>query len=132
MKKMFTIAVPFVLMLMVLWYYYANGESVGGSVLLPPEEYAIAIDGDKTAVLIDVRTPEEYANGHIEGARLLNVSEEDVFASAVDLLDTDSIYYIYCRSGRRSQKAACIMHQRGLKVVDLQGGYNAWVEYKNR
>ncbi len=109
-----------------------SSTEVVGSIVLPVQEYAKAIDGDTTAVLIDVRTPEEYAQGHIDGALLMNVREEDAFARGVDTLTADRTYYIYCRSGRRSQKAAGIMSERGLKVVDLQGGYNAWVEVKGK
>ncbi len=107
--------------------------SAAGYVVWPVQEYAKAIGGaDTTAVLIDVRTPEEYAQGHIKGARLLNVNEEQAFVTAVDSLDARYTYYIYCRSGRRSQRAGNIMQERGLKVVDLQGGYNAWVEEKGK
>ena len=90
------------------------------------EEYAQNLNTDTTAYLIDVRTPEEYAEGHIEGAVLMNVMDEQAFLAGIDTLDASHTYYIYCRSGRRSQKASGLMSERGLKVVDLQGGYNAW------
>lgn len=98
------------------------------SKVLTAEEYAMAISTDTTAVVLDVRTPEEYALGHISGARLMNVGEEEEFVNSADTLDTSRTYYIYCRSGRRSRKAAILMLERGLRVVDLKGGYNAWVE----
>ena len=100
----------------------------GASTILPVDPYAQAIQSDPTACLIDVRTPEEYAEGHIDGAKLLNVMDSTAFAVSVDRLSPDSTYYIYCRSGRRSQKAAALMVKRGLKVVDLKGGFNAWKE----
>lgn len=107
----------------------ACGSGTGnGSKVLPAEEYARAIATDSTAVIIDVRTPEEYAQGHLDGALLMNVSEEDAFTEAADTLDKSHTYYIYCRSGRRSSKAAIMLLERGLTVVDLKGGYNAWTE----
>ena len=105
------------------------GKTVKSSItFLSVEEYAEALKSDTTACLIDVRTPEEYNAGHIDGARLLNVMDEETFLAGIDSLLPEHTYYIYCRSGRRSQNAAMHMTQRGLKVVDLQGGYNAWKE----
>ena len=93
------------------------------------KEYAAAISADTTGVLIDVRTPEEYAEGHLAGARLLNVLDKPAFEEAVKMLKAGPTYYIYCRSGRRSRKAAVILTSKGFKVCDMQGGYNAWKEF---
>lgn len=98
------------------------------SKVLPVKEYAQALTTDTTAFLMDVRTPEEYVAGHIDGAVLYNVMDEENFIAGIDTLTKEHTYYIYCRSGRRSQKAARLMLERGLNVVDLQGGYNAWKE----
>lgn len=125
MKKMYALALYGIMLFMTI--SCGNGSSTGSKVLTA-EEYAMAIGTDTTAVVIDVRTPEEYAQGHIDGASLMNVSEEDAFVDSVDALDTSHTYYIYCRSGRRSRKAAILMLERGLRVVDLKGGYNAWLE----
>jgi rhodanese-related sulfurtransferase len=76
--------------------------------------------------LVDVRTPEEYADGHIENSQLINVKSDD-FQEKIQDLDKDQPVYIYCRSGNRSQKAAKIMTELGFKeIVDLKGGYKAW------
>lgn len=69
-----------------------------------------------TNVLIDVRTPEEYAEGHVKGAINLNVSEED-FAKKVSELDSTKNYYIYCRSGVRAKSAEAIMLENNLKKI---------------
>ena len=117
--------IPFLLLLLLPSCGGENKTSSGRTVL-PVEEYAQNLNTDTTAYLIDVRTPEEYADGHIEGAVLMNVMDEQAFLAGIDTLDASHTYYIYCRSGRRSQKASGFMGERGLKVVDLQGGYNAW------
>ena len=124
-KRLFYIALCFIL-------FSCVGKTVKSTItFLSPEEYAKALGEDSTAFLIDVRTPEEYAEGHIEGAILMNVMDEEKFACGIDSLSSEYTYYIYCRSGRRSQKASNLMTERGLKVVDLQGGYNAWKENYN-
>lgn len=104
----------------------AASENKSNDTILPIEEYAKAIKTDTTAFIIDVRTPEEYAEGHIDGAVLMNVMDDEAFVVGVDTLSKEHTYYIYCRSGRRSRKATGQMIAKGLTVVDLQGGYNAW------
>ena len=123
--------IPFLLLLLLP---SCSGESrtPDKSIVLPVEEYTQNLNSDTTAYLIDVRTPEEYNEGHIEGAVLMNVMDEQAFLAGIDTLDTSHTYYIYCRSGRRSQKASGLMSDCGLKVVDLQGGYNAWQEAEKK
>ncbi len=69
-----------------------------------------------TNVLIDVRTPEEYAEGHVPGAINLNV-KDDNFAKKVSELDSTKNYYIYCRSGVRAKSAEAIMLENNLKKI---------------
>jgi phage shock protein E len=69
-------------------------------------------------VLIDVRTPAEFAEGHLEGA--INIPVElPTFAAQVAELDPDLEYLVYCRSGRRSAVAIEIMDTLDLRTVDL-------------
>lgn len=67
-------------------------------------------------VLIDVRTSEEYAEGHVPGAINLNV-KDDNFGKKVSELDSTKNYYIYCRSGVRAKSAEAIMLENNLKKV---------------
>ena len=69
------------------------------------------------AVVLDVRSPEEFAAGHVAGATNLNFESAD-FASAVADLDKGDTYVVYCRSGRRSALAAAQMSEAGLTVLD--------------
>lgn len=72
--------------------------------------------------VIDVRTPEEYAEGHIEGAQLVDFYS-DTFAEQIASLDPDDEYLVYCRSGNRSGQTIELMRQNGIEQVwDLQGG----------
>lgn len=78
--------------------------------------------------LLDVRTPQEYADGHIEGALNINVQNDDFQQLAEKELSKDSTVLVYCRSGRRSLDAAEILTKLGYKVVNLKGGIIEWKE----
>ncbi|MGA1439089.1 MAG: rhodanese-like domain-containing protein [Ilumatobacteraceae bacterium] len=72
--------------------------------------------------VIDVRTPEEYAEGHVEGAELIDFYEP-TFAERIAALDRDRDYIVYCRSGNRSGQAVELMEQLGFgRVWELEGG----------
>lgn len=80
-------------------------------------EPEVAVPDD--AIVLDVRTPEEYAEGHLEGAQLLDLNSGDLQA-AIPELDPDAEYYVYCRSGNRSGQATALLEQVGFThVIDL-------------
>ncbi len=75
-------------------------------------------------VFIDVRTPEEYAAGHIPGAKLIPLDEIE---KRISEIPRDKQVYLYCRSGRRSAKAAEILAKHGFaNIENVQGGFLAW------
>ena len=78
--------------------------------------------------LLDVRTPQEYAEGHIDGALNINVQSDDFQQIAEKELAKDSTILVYCRSGRRSMDAAEILTRLGYKVINLKGGIIEWKE----
>jgi rhodanese-related sulfurtransferase len=79
-------------------------------------------------VLIDIRTPEEFNEGHIENAINIDFYAND-FSNQIDSLDKEKTYYIYCRSGRRSGLALKEFEKLGFKeVYDLRNGINSWKE----
>ena len=98
----------------------------GGSGQLAPEAFGEAVCTDSTAVVIDVRRPEEYEQGHLHGARLIDWSQAQRFDSAVSRLPRSATYYIYCQRGGRSARAAALMRRKGLTVVEMEGGSEAW------
>ena len=76
--------------------------------------------------IIDVRTPEEFAEGHIEGAVNYNVEGPD-FATQIGGLDPAGTYAVYCRSGNRSQAAVAAMAQAGIPgIYELESGIVGW------
>ena len=79
-------------------------------------------------VLLDVRTPEETAEGMIEGAGQLDFEAAN-FEAEVAKLDKSKTYLIYCRSGNRSGQACKLMAEKGFKnLYNLKGGYIAWTK----
>ncbi|WP_297081371.1 rhodanese-like domain-containing protein [uncultured Demequina sp.] len=76
--------------------------------------------------IIDVRTPEEFAQGHLPGAVNINLQHAG-FAEAIGELDADASYAVYCRSGNRSRGAIEVMTAAGIDAtVGLEGGIGAW------
>lgn len=71
-------------------------------------------------VVIDVRTPDEYAAGHLEGARLLDFNGGE-FENALPGLDPGAEYLVYCRSGNRSGQATALMEKAGIADVTNLG-----------
>ena len=83
---------------------------------------------DTAVVLLDVRTPEEYAAGHIEGALNIDVKDSLFISNVQAQIAQGSKVAVYCRSGRRSLIAAGQMVEKGYDVVNLEGGFLAWEE----
>lgn len=71
--------------------------------------------------LIDVRTPEEFADGHLTGATNIDFTAPD-FAERIGRLDKDAEYTLYCRSGRRAGEALELMKDAGFTKVTNAGG----------
>jgi phage shock protein E len=77
-------------------------------------------------VILDVRTPEEFNEGHIEGAVMIDFYRDD-FSTQLAELDPDVPYVLYCRSGNRSGQTTAIMEELGFQSVqDVDGGSLAW------
>ena len=78
-------------------------------------------------VVLDVRTPEEIANGHLANASTINFYDDD-FQKKAGMIRKDQPLFVYCAAGSRSAKAAEQMSQMGFtKIYNLQGGYNGWM-----
>jgi rhodanese-related sulfurtransferase len=78
------------------------------------------------AQLIDVRTPREFSNGFIEGAKNIDYNG-DSFEKQMKKLDKTKPVLVYCAAGGRSENAAELLQEWGFKeVYDLEGGYNGW------
>lgn len=88
-------------------------------------EFAAALKRPGTTI-VDVRTPAEFAQGHLPGAVNLDVSSPE-FATRLATLDPRAPYAVYCQSGNRSGVALTTMAQQGFtSTYHLQGGIGAW------
>ena len=85
---------------------------------------------DSCVVILDVRTAAEYAEGHIQGAVLIDQGQSDFMEKAKAALPTDKTIAVYCRSGRRSANACGKLADVGYKCVNLKGGIIAWMDEK--
>ncbi|MGE4132848.1 MAG: rhodanese-like domain-containing protein [Bdellovibrionales bacterium] len=77
----------------------------------------------RSVVILDVRTPAEFNEGHLQGARQLDFFDVD-FRTRLAKLDKDVEYKIYCKSGGRARKASRLMSEMGFKHVESLGGLN--------
>jgi rhodanese-related sulfurtransferase len=80
--------------------------------------------GYRKAQLIDVREPNEFANGHILGARNIPLTQ---LKARLKEVRPDKPVYLYCQSGSRSGRAAQLLHKKGYKDLShLEGGFKKW------
>ncbi len=97
---------------------------------LPPQAFLQKIHSVESPIIVDVRTPEEFALGHIENAVNICFLAYD-FWDHIEALSPDKNIFVYCRTGRRSIRACTLMRNGGFdnnKVFNLEGGYPTWKE----
>lgn len=82
--------------------------------------------GSPDLIILDVRTEEEYSDGHIANSTNINY-KSDSFKDAIGRLDKSKTYIVYCRSGRRSTEAVKIMEVMGfMDIYNMKGGIVGW------
>jgi rhodanese-related sulfurtransferase len=108
-----------------------NEKNDSGTIteLLEPKEFLTKFKATKDAQLLDVRTPEEVAEGALEGAQNINFYDTD-FKDKLSKLDKNKPVFVYCRSGGRSGKCAQMCKDMGFKeIYDMKGG---WQNYSSQ
>jgi len=119
---------PIVLALMIVWLGSALPASAGLHELNAAEAQAMIQDrhDDPDFVILDIRTPAEYRQGHIDGALSIDYYNPR-FKADLDLLDRTKTYLVYCRSGNRSGKAMKLFAEMGFtSVYHLSHGILEW------
>ncbi|MCI5083571.1 MAG: rhodanese-like domain-containing protein [Saprospiraceae bacterium] len=107
-------------------------EKMMVSEVVPTERFAELMDTIPEYQLIDVRTPQEFEDGHLDGAVNIDYYSSD-FAEQLSTLKRDVPVLVYCRSGGRSAKASAMMRELDFETVyDMQGGFMAWTRKMNR
>jgi len=120
----------FAILLLLATMSCATTQSQPGATadiqVLTPTEYQAQQPTSK-AVLLDVRTPEEYATGHLENAKNVDY-RGGAFADEMKNWNKNKVYYLYCASGNRSGKAAELLKEAGFKHIYNIGGFPALQE----
>ncbi len=96
----------------------------------PSEAYQLIQQrqGDPDFVILDIRTPQEFLAGHIQGAVNVDFYAPD-FKQQLDQLPKDKVYFVYCNSGNRSGQAMPMFRELGFtEVYELKGGIQAWYQ----
>jgi rhodanese-related sulfurtransferase len=94
---------------------------------LTQHEWTSNLNADKNAIILDVRTPEEVAQGIIPSAIAIDIYKGQEFIDDIEKLDKSKSYYVYCKSGGRSGQACGVMNQLGFKnAYNLIGGFTDW------
>lgn len=119
------IAVSVVLMLISLLVGCTDGNNKNVYEQITPDEAKALMDSEDGYIILDVRTPEEFAAGHIAGAILIPDYEIGEKAESI-LTDKEQLILVYCRSGRRSKNAANELATLGYTNIKEFGGINDW------
>ena len=117
MKKFFALIASVLLL--------AGCSSSTGAINLGVSEFSTKV-AEAGVITLDVRTPIEFAEGHIEGARLMDFQSGN-FENEIAALDKNATYAVYCRSGNRSGQAVKVMQDAGFtNVFNMNGGVIEW------
>ena len=104
----------------------APSDASGVRLVSAVEGAEIQANPPADLVILDVRTADEFAEGHLDGAIMIDFYADD-FADQLAGLDPDVPYLLYCRSGNRSGQTATMMQDLGFTdVADVDGGIGAW------
>lgn len=92
---------------------------------ITPQEIAVKLKRGEQLNLLDVREPEEWADGHVAGAKHIPLGQ---LSQRHDELKQGEELIVICRSGNRSGLACELLAERGFDVVNMTGGLNAWTD----
>ncbi|WP_323789439.1 rhodanese-like domain-containing protein [Psychroserpens sp.] len=94
---------------------------------LTQHEWISKLKADNNAIVLDVRTPEEVAQGIIPNALHIDIFKGQGFLDEVQQLDRTKTYFVYCKAGGRSGQACAVMNQLGFnQTYNLLGGFSEW------
>jgi len=105
-----------------------KSNSEGKAVNVEVAEFKKLVEANPEGQIIDVRTPGEYAEGNLNGSKMMDINGKD-FKDQLETLDKKAPVYVYCRSGGRSGRAMQMMSDMGFtEVYNMSGGFMAWSE----
>jgi rhodanese-related sulfurtransferase len=122
--------VRFLIVMLVAQFCFLQSRCQIGYQDLSVQEFKSKLEATPTAVLLDLRTPDEVKEGVIPQATQLDYFRKD-FESEVAKLDHHKTYFLYCASAGRSTETAELMAKLGFtSIYNLQGGFTAWKKEK--
>jgi len=94
---------------------------------LSQQDWQSQLEADSNAIILDVRTAQEWSEGIIPNAILNDIYKGQAFIYRLEELDPNKNYYVYCKAGGRSAQACAIMNQMGFEnTFNLEGGFMNW------
>ncbi len=113
-------------MVMLSAFTLGCGPVDGGFKSLDVNQFEQFIGSSADITILDARTGQEFAEGHLRDAVNIDVLKADFESNAISCIDKNSPVAVYCRSGRRSKRAAEILVKNGYNVVELDCGFICW------
>ncbi|MFT3807161.1 rhodanese-like domain-containing protein [Arenimonas sp.] len=108
---------------LALLFAWMTSTCLAAGTSMSPAELAALIESHKAPLVLDVRSDEEFAQGHIPGAVLI---PHDQLETRIGELGEPREVVVYCRSGRRSGLIQPVLEKNGFKVRQLEGSWQAW------
>lgn len=124
MKKLYILPIILVAVLTIFVTGCSKGTETQTYESITGEEALARMETETEYVILDVRTPEEYNEGHIPDA--INIPVETITEQPAELDDTEQLIFVYCRSGNRSKQASEKLVELGFSNIVEIGGLNTW------
>lgn len=104
---------------LLLWFAYTKGWILANFESITPKEAIVLLEKDDNLTLLDVRTIQEFKEGHLQGATLIPLGNLE---ASLDKLPKQQKILVYCRSGSRSVAASRILERHGFTPVNIKEG----------
>lgn len=125
-RKQIMNLLSWVLLIGIMFYFaYAKGWILADFESVSPKQVQTLLANDKDVFLLDVRTPKEFSEEHIEGATLIPLDTLNTSIGKLQGIKEKKIV-VYCKSGMRSVAASRILVNNGFVPLNLEGGINEW------
>ncbi len=124
-KEILTIVYWIGFIAIAIYFAYSKGWIFTNFESITPQQAHSLLQNDENVTLLDVRTPEEFAQEHIEGATLIPVQVLSEKLSELQSVKGNKII-VYCHSGNRSVTASRILVKNGFTPINVKGGITEW------